>query len=66
MGRGYAWLETGTPDSLLDAADFVRLLENGQRFKVVISDAEMEWAIAKHGKSDYGRYLCGIMLTGAP
>lgn len=66
MGRGYAWLETGTFDSLLDAADFVRLLENGQRFKFVISDAEMEWAIAKHRKSDYGRYLCGIMLTAAP
>jgi glucose-1-phosphate thymidylyltransferase len=28
MGRGYAWLDTGTPDSLLDAAEFVRVLEN--------------------------------------
>ncbi|WP_313228528.1 glucose-1-phosphate thymidylyltransferase RfbA [Sphingobium yanoikuyae] len=77
MGRGYAWLDTGTPDSLLDAADFVRLLEKRQGFKIAspeeiayrqgfIGDAEMERAIARYGKSDYGRYLRGIMLTAAP
>lgn len=77
MGRGYAWLDTGTPDSLLDAADFVRLLEKRQGFKIAspeeiayrqgfIGDAEMEQAIARHGKSDYGRYLRGIMLTATP
>ncbi|BBD03685.1 glucose-1-phosphate thymidylyltransferase RfbA [Sphingobium sp. YG1] len=77
MGRGYAWLDTGTPDSMLDAADFVRVLEKRQGFKIAspeeiayrqgfIGEAEMNQAIAKHGKSDYGRYLRGIMLTGAP
>lgn len=75
MGRGYAWLDTGTPDSMLDAADFVRVLEKRQGFKIAspeeiayrqgfIGMDEMERAIDKHGKSDYGRYLRGIMLTG--
>ena len=75
MGRGYAWLDTGTPDSLLDTADFVRVLEKRQGFKIAapeeiayrkgfIGAAEMEQAIARHGKSHYGHYLRGILLTG--
>jgi glucose-1-phosphate thymidylyltransferase len=75
MGRGYAWLDTGTPDSLLDAAEFVRVLEKRQGFKIAspeeiafrqgfIGAAEMEQAIAKLGKSDYGRYLRGILAEG--
>jgi len=74
MGRGYAWLDTGTPDSMLDAADFVRVLEKRQGFKIACPEeiayrqgfmgvTEMERAIAKHGKSDYSRYLRGILLT---
>jgi glucose-1-phosphate thymidylyltransferase len=34
LGRGYAWLDTGTPDSLLDAAEYVRILEKRQGFKI--------------------------------
>jgi glucose-1-phosphate thymidylyltransferase len=34
MGRGFAWLDTGTPDALLEAAEFIRALEKRQRFKV--------------------------------
>ncbi len=75
MGRGYAWLDTGTPDSLLDAAEFVRVLEKRQGFKIAspeeiafrqgfIGAAEMERAIDKLGKSDYGRYLRGILAEG--
>lgn len=68
MGRGYAWLDTGTPDSLLDAAEFVRVLEKRQGFKIAapeeiafrqgfIDGQQLEKAIVKLGKSDYGRYL---------
>lgn len=75
MGRGYAWLDTGTPDSLLDAAEFVRVLEKRQGFKIAspeeiafrqgfIGAAEMEQVVAKLGKSDYGRYLRGILAEG--
>jgi glucose-1-phosphate thymidylyltransferase len=75
MGRGYAWLDTGTPDSLLDAAEFVRVLEKRQGFKIAspeeiafrqgfIDGPQLEKAIVKLGKSDYGRYLRGILAEG--
>lgn len=75
MGRGFAWLDTGTPDSLLDAAEFVRVLEKRQGFKIAspeeiafrqgfIGATELEQAVAKLGKSDYGRYLQGILTEG--
>lgn len=72
MGRGYAWLDTGTPDSLLDAAEYVRILEKRQGFKIAspeeiafrqgfIDGLQLEKAISRLGKSDYGRYLRGIL-----
>lgn len=72
MGRGYAWLDTGTPDSLLDAAEYVRILEKRQGFKIAspeeiafrqgfIDGAQLEQAITRLGKSEYGRYLRGIL-----
>jgi len=68
MGRGYAWLDTGTPDSLLEAAEFVATLERRQGMKIAcpeeiawrkgfIDDAGLERCIARHGKSDYAGYL---------
>jgi len=68
IGRGYAWRDTGTPDSLLDAAEFVRVLEKRQGFKIAcpeeiawrkgfIDDAGLGALAAKLGKSDYGKYL---------
>ena len=68
MGRGYAWLDTGTPDSLLEAAEFVRVLEKRQSFKIAcpeeiawrngfVGDEQFERLILEYGKSDYGRYL---------
>jgi len=68
MGRGYAWLDTGTPDSLLDAAGFVSTLEKRQGFKIACPE-EVAWRmgyidqdqLAKLaealGKSAYGQYL---------
>ena len=73
MGRGFAWLDTGTPDSLLEAAEFVRTLEKRQGFKIAcpeeiafdqgfIDTAQMETLVSALGKSDYGRYLRTTVL----
>lgn len=79
MGRGYAWLDTGTPDSLIDAAEFVRTLEKRQGYKVAcleeialnqgfIDLSQFANIVARYGKSDYGRYLNGIgeQFEGTP
>lgn len=68
MGRGYAWLDTGTPDSLLDAASFVATLEKRQGMKIAcpeeiawrmrfIDDAGLLAAAERYGKSDYAAYV---------
>jgi glucose-1-phosphate thymidylyltransferase len=68
MGRGFAWLDTGTPDSLLEAAEFVATLEKRQGMKIAcpeeiawrmgyIDDAGLERAAARMGKGNYGTYL---------
>jgi glucose-1-phosphate thymidylyltransferase len=71
MGRGYAWLDTGTPDSLLEAAEFVRTLEVRQGFRIAspeeiafrsgwISAMQIEEIGQKLDKSAYGQYLLSI------
>ncbi|WP_425989013.1 glucose-1-phosphate thymidylyltransferase RfbA [Brevundimonas sp. TWP2-3-2] len=73
MGRGFAWLDTGTPDSLIEAAEFVRTLEKRQGFKIAcpeeiafdqgfIDTAQLESIVKALGKSDYGRYLRTTVL----
>ena len=68
MGRGYAWLDTGTHASLLDAGNFVRTLEQRQGMQSGspdeiahdngwIDDAALRARAKKFGKNDYGRYL---------
>ncbi|THK34630.1 glucose-1-phosphate thymidylyltransferase RfbA [Ensifer sp. MPMI2T] len=68
LGRGYAWLDTGTPDSLLEAAEFVRTLEKRQGFKIAcpeeialakgfVSREEFARIAERAGKGDYGNYL---------
>jgi glucose-1-phosphate thymidylyltransferase len=68
MGRGYAWLDTGTPDSLIEAAEFVRTLEKRQGFKIAcpeevaydqgfIDAGQVERLADALGKSAYGAYL---------
>ncbi len=71
MGRGYAWLDTGTPDSLVEAAEFVRALEKRQGFRIACPEEiaynagwiEREQLIAlgaRLSKSTYGQYLLRI------
>ena len=71
MGRGYAWLDTGTHASLIEAAHFVQIIEQRQGLRIACPEeiafrlgfisAERLLAAAKaHDKSGYGRYLRAI------
>lgn len=78
MGRGYAWLDTGTHGSLLDAATYVRITEERQGLKICcpeeiawrqgfIDDAELERIASPLRKSGYGEYLISLLNEkGAP
>lgn len=68
LGRGFAWLDTGTMDSLVEAADFVRMIEKRQGIKISapeeiafrngwISKEELLASAARYGKSPYGEHL---------
>lgn len=75
MGRGFAWLDTGTHASLLDAGNFVRTLENRQGLQTgcpeeiafqagwISADVLLDQA-QKFAKNDYGRYLLGLLGQG--
>ena len=71
LGRGFAWLDTGTVETLLDAADFVRMIEKRQGVKISapeevayrnnwISKKELLSAAEKYGKSPYGQHLKAV------
>lgn len=75
MGRGYAWLDTGTHASLLDAASYVRITEERQGLKICcpeeiawrqgfIDDATLEAIAAPLKKSGYGDYLMSLLREG--
>ena len=68
MGRGYAWLDTGTHDSLLEAGQFIATIEKRQGLKVAcpeeiawrqswIDDADLENIATAYAKTGYGQYL---------
>ena len=71
LGRGFAWLDTGTMDSLVDAADFVRMIEQRQSIKISapeeiaytnrwISKEKLLESARRYGKSPYGEHLKAV------
>ncbi|MBO4324169.1 MAG: glucose-1-phosphate thymidylyltransferase RfbA [Lachnospiraceae bacterium] len=71
LGRGFAWLDTGTMDSLVDAADFVRMIEQRQGIKISapeeiayrnkwISTEKLTESAERYGKSPYGMHLRAV------
>ena len=75
MGRGMAWLDTGTPDSLLDASHFVQVLQHRQGLHVAcleeiawrmhyIDTAQLQRLGEELHKSDYGQYLLQCASEG--
>jgi glucose-1-phosphate thymidylyltransferase len=75
LSRGNAWLDTGTHESLLEASNFVHVIEKRQGLKVscveeiawrlgYIDDTQLERLIRGLGSSDYARYLRGLQRDG--
>ena len=71
LGRGYAWLDTGTMDSLVDAADFVRTIETRQGSQIAaleeiaftegwIDKETLRQSAQRYGKSPYGQHLMHV------
>ena len=72
MGRGYAWLDTGTHESMLEASQFIQTIERRQGLKVAapeeivwrngwIDDTQLERLAQPLAKSGYGQYLLGLL-----
>jgi len=72
MQRGYAWLDTGTHESLLEAGQFIATLENRQGLKIAcpeeiawrsgfIDDAQLEKLAEPLKKNGYGKYLLHVL-----
>lgn len=68
LGRGFSWLDTGTMESLIDAADFVKTIQKQQGIRIsapeeiayrmgMIDKEKLIESAEKYGKSDYGKYL---------
>ena len=76
LGRGYAWLDTGTPEALSEAVDFMRALEKRQGYRIAcpeeiafrmgfIGRDDLAALAGELASSDYGRYLRDVADTGS-
>ena len=72
IGRGVAWLDTGTPDALLNAANFVQIVESRQGLKIAcleevalnlgyVSVEQVREQATANAKTDYGQYLLRLV-----
>ena len=72
LGRGYAWLDTGTHESLLEANQFIQTIEHRQGLKIScpeeiafkkkwISESQLEYLAKPMIKNGYGRYLMQVL-----
>ena len=72
LGRGFAWLDTGTHNSLSEASEFIRIIETRQNLKVAcieeiaymlgwIDKSKIENIVSEFGNSDYVQYLKSII-----
>ena len=71
MGRGFSWLDTGTMDSLMQAGNFIQMIQNMQgilvnapeeiayRYRMITKEQLVE-AARTYGKSNYGKYLMDV------
>ena len=75
LGRGFAWLDTGTCDSLLEAAEFVRTIQHRQALPIAcleeiafrqgwIGAEQLAAVAAEHGDTRYGAYLRQLSQRG--
>ena len=72
MGSGFTWLDTGTPDSLLEASNFIQTIEKRQGLKVAcieeivfnksyITSIQLKNLVQSIFKNEYGKYLLNIL-----
>ncbi len=77
MGRGFAWLDTGTPESLMQASQFIEILEQRQGLKVGVPEeiawrmgfidaADLQRMATELRNSSYGEYLARVVAQAAP